>query len=246
MQTRRVTTILGIPVDHKTLDQAIDRIEHFVLLGGPHQVATVNPEFVMTAKANPSFRAVLQQADLCVADGIGLIIAAHLLRDPLLGRVPGVELCLALTRRAAERGWRIYLLGAAPGVAEAAAARLKLKFPGVTIAGSYAGSPAEAEASAIIERIKAAAPHILLVAYGAPAQDMWIARHQPALGVPVAIGVGGAFDYISGRVARAPAWMCRLGLEWLFRLIRQPWRWHRMLALPRFMLAVARQARLRS
>jgi N-acetylglucosaminyldiphosphoundecaprenol N-acetyl-beta-D-mannosaminyltransferase len=149
-----------------------------------------------------------------------------------------VDTVVRVAALAAERGYRLYLLGAAPGVAEEAARRLVDAHPGLVIAGTYAGSPAPEEEDAIVARITAAAPDVLFVAYGAPKQDLWIARNLERLRVPVVMGVGGAFDFISGRARRAPAWMQRMGLEWLHRLIHQPWRWRRMLALPRFLFAV--------
>ncbi len=202
--------------------------------GGAHQVATVNPEFVMVAQQNIPFRQVLQHADLCVADGVGLLLAARWQKRPLPERVTGNELLQALAARAATEGWSFFFLGAAPGVAETAAATLQQRWPALRIAGCYAGSPRAEEVVSIIRRVQMARPAILLVAYGAPAQDLWIARCQPTLQIPLAIGVGGAFDFLAGRVPRAPHWMQRWGLEWLFRLLRQPWRWRRMLSLPRF------------
>ncbi|MGH2391295.1 MAG: WecB/TagA/CpsF family glycosyltransferase, partial [Chloroflexota bacterium] len=129
---------------------------------------------------------------------------------------------------------RLFLLGAGPGVAEAAGAALRSHYPTLTIAGALAGSPRPCDEAAIGAAIRSARPDILLVAFGAPAQDLWIARNRSALGVPVAIGVGGAFDFLAGRIPRAPGWMRRLGVEWFYRLARQPWRWRRMIALPRF------------
>jgi N-acetylglucosaminyldiphosphoundecaprenol N-acetyl-beta-D-mannosaminyltransferase len=155
--------------------------------------------------------------------------------------VTGSDLVPLVAQRAAQTGWRLFLLGAAPGVAEQTARRLAQQYPGVRIAGAYAGSPAEAEAPAIVQRVAAAAPDVLFVAYGAPAQDLWIARHKDELGVPVMMGVGGAFDHIVGVQKRAPLWMQRIHLEWLWRLVTQPWRWRRQLALPRFVWAVCRQ-----
>jgi len=115
---------------------------------------------------------------------------------------------------------------------------LQARYPGLIVAGTFAGSPRPEDAPHILERLRKARPDLLFVAYGAPQQDLWIARYQPELGIPVAMGVGGAFDFIAGVVPRAPRWMREIGLEWLYRLIRQPWRWRRMLALPRFVLAV--------
>jgi N-acetylglucosaminyldiphosphoundecaprenol N-acetyl-beta-D-mannosaminyltransferase len=135
------------------------------------------------------------------------------------------------------------LLGAAPGVAEETATRLQSLAPGLQIAGTYAGTPAQTEEDAIIERVRAAQADILCVAYGAPAQDLWIYRNLSRLPVALAVGVGGAYDFISGRQRRAPRLMQRLGLEWLYRLYREPWRWRRMLALPRFALRVILKGR---
>jgi N-acetylglucosaminyldiphosphoundecaprenol N-acetyl-beta-D-mannosaminyltransferase len=130
-------------------------------------------------------------------------------------------------------------------VAEAAARILSSRYPGLQVVGTFAGSPADEEAQGIIARIRQARPDVLFVAYGAPAQDLWIARHREALGVPVMMGVGGAFDHIAGVRRRAPLWVQRLNLEWLFRLITQPWRWRRQLALPQFawLVLTARTAR---
>src|SRR5690606_38026899 len=149
--------------------------------------------------------------------------------------VPGSELVYCLAEAAAQAGWRLFLLGAAPGVAEEAAAVLQARYPGLIIAGTYSGSPDPAENAAIVQRINDSRADILYVAYGAPRQDKWIARNRETLKtVRLAMGVGGALDFITGRAVRAPEWMQKLGLEWLHRLYREPWRWRRMLALPRF------------
>lgn len=244
MQSYSSATLLGVRVDDVSMDQAVAQIAAFVRDGGAHHVVTVNPEFVMAAQGNGAFLQTLQRADLAVPDGVGLNFAARWTGQILRSRVPGIELCERLAALSAATGVRLYLLGAAPGVAEAAAAVLEQRFPGVTIAGCFAGSPKPADEPEIHARLHAARPDILLVAYGSPAQDLWIARNQPLLKIPVAIGVGGALDYISGRVVRAPGWLRRLGLEWLFRLLRQPWRWKRIwTAVVRFPVAVVRERR---
>lgn len=230
--------VLGVGVDPMTYEGALAQIQSFVQKGGVHQVVTVNPEFIMRAQSDESFRRVLNGADLALADGIGVVWTARLLGHRLPERVAGSDLIPLIAQRAAEVGWRLYFLGAPPGVAEQAAHTLRKRHPGLQVAGIYAGSPAPEMEKAIVERIRAARPDILFVAYGAPAQDRWIARNLSHLGVPVAMGAGGAFDFIAGRAKRAPRWVQRLGLEWLHRLIRQPWRWRRMLALPRFAWAV--------
>ena len=230
--------ILGIPIHDVTLDEAVEQAAAWVREGGVHQMATVNPEFVMAARRDPAFRAVLEGADLCLPDGVGITLAARYLGRPLRERVAGVDLAEALAARAAGEGWRLFLLGAAPGIAEQAAAVLQRANPGLQIAGTYAGSPAPAEEDPIVEMVRAAAPHFLFVAYGAPQQDLWIARNLARLGVPVAMGVGGTFDFLAGKARRAPVWMQSAGLEWFYRLIQEPRRWRRMLALPRFALCV--------
>ena len=235
--------ILGVKVHAVTYAQVIDIINHWIVEAGPHQIVTANPEFVMAAQHNPEFCRVLNHADLCVADGVGLLWAARRLGRVLPERVTGSDLVPLLARKSAENGWRIYLLGAGPGVAERTSQILLSQNPSFRIAGVYSGSPAEADAPALVERVRLVRPDILWVAYGAPAQDLWIARHGSELGVPVMIGVGGAFDHIAGVRKRAPGWLQRIHLEWLFRLITQPWRWRRQLALPQFVWAVMRQAR---
>ena len=235
---RAPVEILGVRVDSVTYDDVIDIMSNWIDEGGPHQIATVNPEFVMAAQRDARFRGTLRSADLCVADGVGLLWAARLLGQSLPERVTGSDLVPRVAAEAAARGWRAYLLGAAPGVADATAQILTAQNPGLRIAGSFSGSPSALHAPAIVAWVRHARPDVLFVAYGAPAQDLWIAAHGDALGVPVMMGVGGAFDHIAGVQRRAPAWIQRLQLEWLYRLATQPWRWRRQLALPRFVLAL--------
>lgn len=238
---RRRVAILGVLIDDVTEDEAVAQIATLVTSGGVHQICTVNPEFVIEAGRNPAFAATLARAALCTPDGIGLLLAARYLGQPLRARVTGVELTRRLAELAAAHGYRIFLLGAAPGVAEAAAATLKRANPDLQVAGCFAGSPDPRHEPFLGQLIAAARPDLLFVAYGHPRQDLWIARNQPRLGVPVAIGVGGSFDYLAGHVPRAPAWLRRLGLEWLYRLIRQPQRWPRIFdAVPRFLWHVVR------
>ncbi len=230
--------ILGVRVDALTYADLLDSIGRFIAEGGPHHICTTNPEFVMEAQRNPAFRAVLEQADLCMADGVGLLWAARRKGRPLPERVTGSDGVPLIAERAAAEGWRLYLLGAGPGIAAAAGEILCTRYPRLHIVGVYEGTPADADAPGIIARITAAQPDILFVAYGAPRQDLWIAQHRDALRVPVMMGVGGTFDHITGVRKRAPRWVQRLNLEWLFRLLTQPWRWRRQLDIPRFVWAV--------
>lgn len=238
------TSILGIRVDRVSQRQTLTCIDQMIersrAAARPscQQVVTVNPEFVMTAQENAPFREAINRAALVVADGAGIVWAARYLRKSVPERVTGTDLLPALATLCAERGYSIYLLGAAPGVAELTAQKLQQLAPALRIAGTYAGSPAQAEEDEILERIRQSRADLLCVAYGAPAQELWIYRNLARLPVAVAIGLGGAFDFISGRQLRAPAFMRRMGLEWLYRLYREPRRWRRMLALPRFALQV--------
>lgn len=231
--------ILDTPVHAITMAETLQLVRRFMAEPRLHQIATTNPEFVMAAQRDSAFRQVLHEADLCLPDGVGLLYAARRQGRPLPERVPGSELVYELAGLAAQEGWRLFLLGAAPGVAEEAARRLQQRFPGLRIAGTYAGSPDTAENESIVQRINASRADLLFVAYGAPRQDKWIARNREALTtVRVAMGVGGALDFITGRAVRAPRWVQKLGLEWLHRLLHEPWRWRRMLALPQFALRV--------
>jgi N-acetylglucosaminyldiphosphoundecaprenol N-acetyl-beta-D-mannosaminyltransferase len=226
--------ILGVRVDVITCEAALARIENFIAEGCPRQIVTVNPEFVMAGQSNAEFRRVINDAALALPDGTGVWWASRHLGRPVPERIPGVDLVERLAALSAARGYRLYLLGAQPGVAGRAAGALCARYPTLTIAGTYAGSPRAEDEADIIARVRTARPHILLVAYGAPAQDMWIARNLDRLGVPVCIGVGGVFDYLAGVRPLAPRWLRQIGLEWLHRLVTQPWRWRRMLALPHF------------
>jgi N-acetylglucosaminyldiphosphoundecaprenol N-acetyl-beta-D-mannosaminyltransferase len=238
-------TILDVDIHRVTTAAMLDQIQQWVALrreqGTPcRQIATVNPEFVVDAHRDPVFAAALTRADLRVADGVGILWAARRQGVRLAERVTGSDGIYAIAAQAAAAGWRLYFLGAAPGVAERTAAILQARYPGLIVAGSYAGSPAEEEWPALRERLAAARPDVLLVAYGHPRQDLWIDRHRNELPAAVAIGVGGAFDFVAGVAQRAPVWMRRVGLEWLFRLVREPWRWRRMAKLPVFAWWVVR------
>ncbi len=232
--------ILDIRIDNVTMSETLDWIS-VAMQADPQvrQICTVNPEFVMKAQDDPAFMHLLTTTGLNLPDGIGLVIASYLLRKPLRARVPGSELVYHLAERCAKEGWRLFLLGAEEGIAAQAAAIFQQKNPMLQVAGTYAGSPAESENDAIVEMINASRADVLLVAYGAPKQDKWIFRNREALStVRVAIGIGGSLDFVTGKATRAPVWVQKLGLEWLHRLILEPWRWRRMLALPRFILAV--------
>ena len=231
---RKLILISGIPIDDLTMDEALARIETFIANGRSqqrsHQIATVNADFVVKALGDPELRGILQEADMATADGMPLVWGARALGLSLEGRVTGADLVPALAERAAQKGYSLYLLGAAPGVAARAAEILQAQYPGLQIAGIL--SPPNRSVlemdPAILEQIRAADPDILLVGFGNPKQEKWIAMHRRTLPVPVMIGIGGTFDFIAGKTKRAPEWMQRSGLEWLYRLLQEPRRlWKR-------------------
>jgi len=231
--------ILGLPVDRITYVQWMDLIDRWVRIGTrPRHVCTVNPEFMIIARRDPIFRFILQRADLCIPDGVGLLWAARHMKSPIPERVTGSDGTEKIAEYAAKNNWRLFLLGAAPGVADYAAAILRQRYLGIQIVGTHAGSPSADEEDAIVQMVNASKADILLVAYGAPQQDKWIARNLPRLNVKMAMGIGGALDFIAGVVPRAPQWMRNRGLEWLFRLYKQPRRFWRMLRLPYFVSLV--------
>jgi N-acetylglucosaminyldiphosphoundecaprenol N-acetyl-beta-D-mannosaminyltransferase len=203
-------------------------------------IASVNPERIMQARRETALGAILGRADLALADGIGVVWAARRLGHPLPARVSGVDFLEALAAYGARAGWRFFFLGGAPGAADAAAEVLRGRYPGFTLAGSYGGSADPADDGDTTEAVRASRAQLLFLAYGGGAEEAWLARNLVASGAVIGMGVGGAFDFISGRAQRAPKWMRDRGLEWLHRLSRQPWRWRRMLALPRFALLVLR------
>ncbi len=231
--------ILGVRVDCLDTKETLERIEGFVGSGRLHHVATVNPEFVMRAQKDRQFARVLEAADMCLPDGTGVVWAARRQGCALQDPVAGTDLVDPLAALCARHDFRLFLLGAQPGVADELATRLAAGNPGLHVA-AHSGDP---DPSGDVESLRRIADHktdVLLVAYGAPAQELWIDRLRSRLAVSVAMGVGGAFDYLTGRVPRAPAWMRRSGLEWLHRLAYQPWRFRRMTVLPLYALKVLR------
>lgn len=238
-------TIFGVRVDDVTEDEAVVLCEAFIR-DGRRMVVTPNPEIVMAARQEPPLRHALARADLAIPDGGGLLLAARLWGRPLRQQVRGTDLAYRLIERAAAGGYRVFLLGAAPGVAEEAAGRLGARYPGLTIAGTYAGEAGEGHDAAARAAIgRAGRVDILLVAYGASKQERWMGRNLPGLDVGVALGIGGVLDFMAGQVRRAPLPVRRAGLEWLFRMLVQPWRWRRQLRAARFFPLVALQATAR-
>jgi N-acetylglucosaminyldiphosphoundecaprenol N-acetyl-beta-D-mannosaminyltransferase len=210
-------------------------------------VTTPNPEIVMLARRDAVFRQALNRAALNIPDGIGLILASRMAGDRLREHVQGTDLVLMLATESAKAGHRWFLLGGEADVAARAGAALSRQFPGLIVVGAEPGSPLAIDDNPVRQRIRAVGPvDVILVAYGAPKQELWLDRNLAALGIPVGIGVGGVFNYFSGAAPRATGWVRRLHFEWLHRLVTQPWRWRRQLKLPVFaFLAVAYAVRTR-
>ncbi|HEX5414645.1 MAG TPA: WecB/TagA/CpsF family glycosyltransferase [Chloroflexota bacterium] len=235
----RAIGVLGVRIHDVTMGEALAVCRAAIASGWPHRVVTPNAEFVVAARRDPRFRELLNTATLAIPDGAGLLLAGRILGTPLREQVTGTDLADQVAGLCAREGYRLFLLGAAPGVAEAAAQRLAARHPRLEVVGTCAGSAAPTADADMRTQIRGVGRvDAILVAFGAGKQEEWIARNQEALGIPLAIGVGGAFDFFAGRVPRAPAWLRRAGFDWLFRLIVQPWRWRRQLALPRFLIAV--------
>lgn len=230
--------VLGIPVDSITMESAVAKIETFIQDSEPHLIATANAEMVMMAQQDSELRNILSSASLVVPDGAGVVWAARYQGQQVYERVAGFDLTQKLLAEAGKKGYRIYLFGAGPGVAMKAKQTAEERYPGINIIKTRDGYFSAADENEIIEDISRAQPHILLVALGVPKQEKWLSRNLKRLQVPVCIGVGGTLDVMAGTVKRAPLWMQQANLEWLYRLLKQPQRAIRMLALPRFVLKV--------
>lgn len=221
--------LLSVRIDPVTADEAAERIRAMTADGRQHHVLTPNNEMLVAAATDARFRAVLNRGDLNLPDSTGVVLAARWTGQHLPMRVPGSDtmerVCASL-----DASCPVFLLGAAPGVAGMAADALHARNPHLVVAGTYAGSPSAHEASAIVELVNRSGARLLCVAYGAPAQDLWIAEHLSSMpSVKVAMGVGGTFDFLAGTHKRAPRWMRRWGLEWLWRLMLQPSRLPRII-----------------
>jgi len=230
------TDVLGVGFDSLTAEEAaaagMELLEH----GRGAYIVTPNPEIVWMCRKDPALHAAIDAAALVLADGVGISIGAKILGRPLKARIPGIDFMSGLFPELAARGKRVFLLGAKPGVAQQAADRLAAQYPGLRFCGVHDGY--FSEDGPVLEEINAASPDLLLVCLGAPKQEKWMHTHADALRVPLMMGLGGALDVYAGVVERAPVRWQKLGLEWLHRLLREPWRIKRMSRLPVFLFAV--------
>ena len=235
---RNRVAVLDVMIDSVTMKEAVNKVEDFIAQKNTHLVVTPNAEIIMMAKQDQELAHIIHNADLVVPDGAGVVWAARYHGDSMPERVAGYDLVQNLLVAAMDKKYRIYMLGGAPGVVDKAKLAAEKRFPGVQIVGTRHGFFTKEEEPEIINTIKKCRPDVLLVALGVPRQEKWIAKYQQELAVPVAIGVGGTFDVMAGVVKRAPLWMQKASLEWLYRLLSEPKRGIRMLALPRFVMRV--------
>ena len=233
------TDVLGVGFDPVTMDEAVERGMAMLDTAAPDYVVTPNPEIVMTCREDPEAKKAVEAASLVLPDGIGVIYGAKILGRPLPEKVPGADFALAMFARMAAAGRSVYLLGAKPGVAEAAGKNLAQRFPGLVIAGTADGY--FQDDGPVIDAVNAAAPDMLLVCLGAPKQEKWMYRNRDKLRVRLMAGLGGSLDVYAGVVERAPESWQRLNLEWLYRLKQDPRRIGRMMQLPHFMACVIGQ-----
>ena len=230
------TDIMGIQFDNVTMDEAIDQAKRILSGRKTCYAVTPNAEIAYEAIHDETLRTLINEADLVLPDGAGVVLASKLLKTPLKQKVAGVDFADRLLGVLATTGKSVYLLGSKPGIAELAAEKMRQKHPGLIICGMHDGY--FKDEAPIVEAVNEAAPDVLFVCLGAPKQELFMKRHLDDLHVKLMIGLGGTLDSFAGTVKRAPKWMIRCNLEWLYRLIKEPKRFGRMLRLPKYLFAV--------
>lgn len=234
--------VLDTKFDNLTMDEALDRACELMEERRGAYVVTPNPEIVLLCRENGEMARAAEDASLVIADGIGVIYGAKILGTPLKAKLPGIDFAAGLMERMAAKGQSVFLFGAKPGVAEKAAENIEKRFRGIKIAGTNNGY--FTDDGPIVEKINAARPDLVLVCLGAPKQEVWMRSHAGDLDAGLMIGAGGSMDVFAGTVSRAPEFWQKAGLEWLYRLIKEPRRIGRMMKLPKFLLLVmARRVR---
>ncbi len=233
--------VLNVPVDCVTMDQAVQWAESCMSGTEPRTVIAVNPEKIMKVQSDQVLQGILHSAGLLIPDGIGVVLAIRLLGLGYVERVPGVELMPRLCALAAQHGYRVFLFGASLEVNARAAAKLRSAFPGLNIVGTQHGCVQDSDMPAVLAHINKAQPDFLFLALGSPKQELWMSTYLPQLRVKVCQGVGGTFDVLAEHVKRAPLVFRSLHLEWLYRLLSQPTRLMRQLALPLFAVRILRK-----
>ncbi len=233
---RHTVDILGVPVDYVTMDKAVEKALSFLSEDSVKTIYTPNAEIMMAAQREPELKKVLGDADLLVADGAGVVLASKIMGQSLPERVAGFDLVDRLFQTNCVNKIKYFIFGGKPGVAEKAGEKILSMYSNVEIAGYRNGYFSKDDENEIIDRINSSNADILLVGLGAPKQEFWIHEHKNLLKVKICIGVGGSIDVFAGCVKRAPVFFQKNGLEWLYRLYKEPWRYKRMLDLPRFVI----------
>ena len=229
----------GVRVDNISLNYAISQVQHWIATkAGAQVIVTPDALAALRSRTDARYREIIRQAGLVLPDGAGLIAALKLVDSAVQERIPGIEFTEHLCKRAVYEGWRIWLFGGEPGVAEKAAAVLSQKYPGLQIAGTRNGFFKNEEIPAICAEIKKSGADILFAGLGVPKQEYWLADHLAETGATVGMGIGGSMDVLSGKLARAPKFWQKIGMEWLYRTIQEPWRWRRIAKLPVFVFYV--------
>ena len=233
--------VLGVGFDNVTMAEAVEQGMALLHSEGSHYVVTPNPEIVEACRENGAARAAVNGADLVLPDGIGIIKGAAMLGTPLKEKTPGIEFAAHIVERMAGEGLSLYLLGAKPGIAEQAAEKLSAQYPGLKIAGTHDGY--FKEDGPVVEDIRQSGADCVFVCLGAPKQEFWMAKNGPATGARLLCGLGGSLDVFAGTVERAPKFFCDHGLEWFYRLCKEPKRIGRMMKLPLFLVHVKQEKR---
>lgn len=238
---RDTVNVLGVNIDKISADETFEKAKSLIETNGVSMIFTPNPEIIMVAAEDESFKKVLNSADICTPDGIGVVYASKMLKNPVKERVPGFELSQKLLKHAASSGDGVFFFGSKPGVAEKAKEKVDEMYPGIKIMGTHDGYFKPEDEDNIINEINESGAKILFVCLGAPKQEKWIYENREKLNVRLCLGVGGTLDVLSGEAKRAPEIFLKLNLEWLYRIASNPSRWGRFFALPKFMVRVLKE-----
>lgn len=240
---RDTVEVLGVKIDKMSLSETFEKAKGLINSQGVSMIFTPNPEIVMLAAEDEEFKEILNSADICTPDGIGVVYASKILKNPVKERVPGFELSKMLMESVSKTGEGVFLFGSKPGIAEKAKENLEKMYPGIKISGTHSGYFTEEEEPQIINKINESGAKILLVCLGAPKQEKWIYANREKLNSMLCLGVGGTLDVLSGEAKRAPEIFIKLNLEWLYRIAKNPSRWGRAMALPKFMVKVLKDGK---
>lgn len=238
---RDTVNILDVNIDRVSMNEAVNKVEKFLSSGKFNMVFTPNAEIVMAARKEPLLMTILNDADLVVPDGVGVVLASKINGTPVKEKVAGFELLKNLLIESDKKEYKIYFFGGKPGIADKAIHNVKKDYKNINFVGSRNGYFNDEDEQNIIDDINKSNVDFLFVALGAPRQEYWIYKNRDKIKAKVAIGVGGSFDILAGEAKRAPKIFIKLGLEWFYRLIKEPWRYKRMLELPKFAICVIRK-----